>query len=169
MSLVGNFAFGPSDGAEARAGASPAPHTRRPSQPAENAAPIGLHRTSTQQSNQRRKTSESVRPEIGAHQVNESNPNEDIEKSKINGEKVFEDSTDEEDQRREAEVGVLARKLTKQSSFHSEAGDVNPFEAGEGSRLDPHSEHFVRMPTIAPQYHSSLNFLKFALLEPMSK
>ncbi|KAF2434531.1 hypothetical protein EJ08DRAFT_646484 [Tothia fuscella] len=143
MSLVGNFAFNNADATESRSGAGHSPHLGRPLQPAEDSEhAIGLHHTSTQQSKLRRGTSESaVRPEISKNGATGPGPNYEIEKSANGDEKASENTIDEEDQRREAEVHALARKLTKQSSF-SEIGDVNPFEAGEGSRLDPHSEHF---------------------------
>jgi ATP-binding cassette subfamily G (WHITE) protein 2 (PDR) len=144
MSLVGNFTSN-GDATEARSGAASIGQQNARIHHGDDAADpaIGLHRTST--SRQRNaSTSSGARPQVPSDSdpLPPSNDNT-MGQSKLDEDKVFEDSSaDEEDQRREAEVVALARKLTKQSSFYSENGDVNPFEAPEDSRLNPHSEHF---------------------------
>lgn len=118
---------------------------RRPStheEPQDNS--IGLHRTSTQQSRRaphERLTSSPTRettPSTLNEKTKETNAlhNQD---AKIGADGS---STDEEDEKRNAEVRQLARKVSKSSSFRSEGGDVNPFDAPEGSRLNPHSPGF---------------------------
>jgi ATP-binding cassette subfamily G (WHITE) protein 2 (PDR) len=148
MSLVGNFTSN-GDATEVRSGAASTgqrPARAHHTDDEANSA-IGLHRTSTSRP-RNASTSSAARP-VAANQApseSETLPPSNgttMDQSKLNEDKVFEDSSaDEEDQRREAEVVALARKLTKQSSFYSENGDVNPFQAPEDSRLNPHSEHF---------------------------
>jgi ATP-binding cassette subfamily G (WHITE) protein 2 (PDR) len=144
MSLVGNFVTN-GDATEVRSGA--ASGQRRPSvhYDDQNAgSAIGLHRTSTSHSQARKMSASSgIRPQETSEGNTLSQSNGDhSKKTDAADDKVFEDSSaDEEDIRRDAEVHELARKLTKQSSFYS-GHDVNPFEASEDSRLNPHSENF---------------------------
>jgi ATP-binding cassette subfamily G (WHITE) protein 2 (PDR) len=149
MSLVGNFTSN-GDATGVRSGA--AAGQQRPSHHIDQSSAdpaIGLHRTTTSSSQARKiSTSSGARPVVTNQVPSESDTlppsnGNTMSQSKEHDDKVFEDSSaDEEDKRREAEVNTLARKLTKQSSFYSEPGDANPFQAPEDSRLNPHSEQF---------------------------
>jgi ATP-binding cassette subfamily G (WHITE) protein 2 (PDR) len=152
MSLLGGLGlFNNADATSERVGAASVGGTgRRPSTYEETSEqPLGLHRTSTQQSGKGRK-SLGERPISPRREQNGDNStlNEKEghhnEKDGLNNDKILDSSsTDEEDEKRNAEVQQLARKLSRTSSFHSEGGgDINPFNAPEGSRLNPLSPGF---------------------------
>ncbi|TID15216.1 putative multidrug resistance ABC transporter [Venturia nashicola] len=139
MSLLGGLGLlHNADATAARIGVSSTTGQRQPDHDDQlhNDHPLGLHRTSTSESSRIRKE-----PPSSPTTLNEKNEKAGYEdpQDKISGDAS---STDEEDARRDNEVKQLARKFSGANSFHSELGDVNPFDAPEGSRLDPHSPGF---------------------------
>lgn len=135
MSLLGGL--GLPNNAEVTGGASIGQQTGRRSSvyEAHNDHPLGLHRTSTRESGRRPKE-RSISP---TRETTPSTLNEEHEKAGYHKPSTDEDP---EDEKRNHEVQQLARKLSRSSSFHSEGGEVNPFNAPEGSRLNPHSKGF---------------------------
>jgi ATP-binding cassette subfamily G (WHITE) protein 2 (PDR) len=143
MSFLGGLGlFNNADATAERTGAAIGGTGRRPSTYEEASEhPLGLHRTSTQQSAKGRK-SLGERPISPARE--KTGDALDREKDGLHNDKILDSSsTDEEDEKRNAEVHQLARKFSRTSSFHSEGGgDINPFDAPEGSRLNPLSPGF---------------------------
>ncbi|QDS75112.1 ZEB2-regulated ABC transporter 1 [Venturia effusa] len=145
MSLLGGLGlFNNADATSGRVGAASTGATgRRPSIHEEhNEHPLGLHRTSTRESGR----NPGEQPIPATRQTTPSTLNEKDEKATYPNpeDKIVGDSssTDEEDVKRNNEVQQLARKLSRSSSYHSEGGNVNPFNAPEDSRLNPHSPNF---------------------------
>src|ERR1700712_2741312 len=124
MSLLGGLGlFNNADATSDRAGAGVGTGRRPSTYEEDSEHPLGLHRTSTQQSAKGRKS-------LGERPISSANEKDGRENDKT----LDSSSTDEEDEKRNAEVKQLARKLSRTSSFHSEGGDINPFDAPEGSR-----------------------------------
>lgn len=146
MSLLGGLGLlNNADATSERIGAASIGGTgRRPSTHEDhNEHPLGLHRTSTRESGRApkerpvsptRETTPSTLNEKAGYQAGYHNPQDKIVADAS--------SIDEEDEKRNNEVKQLARKLSRTSSYHSEGSDVNPFDAPEGSRLNPHSAGF---------------------------
>ncbi|KAF2401005.1 pleiotropic drug resistance protein PDR [Trichodelitschia bisporula] len=132
-----NFGFSNYDDSAARTGVPLPGQGRRNSHQYEDIATPdeqrGLHRTTTSQSHAHRPTTATA-PESSAEK---SDLKEDISTKKDDDDA----STDEEDEKRDHRIQELARQLTRQSSF-SVAGDVNPFNAKEDSRVNPQSPNF---------------------------
>lgn len=97
--------------------------------------PVGLHRAKSSFSASRKG---SVQP-TGVHQ--DEGDGDETGSTKRDEKTTGDSSSDEEDRRREQQVLALARRLTETSTTYSETG-LNPFDASDDSKLNPHSKNF---------------------------